>query len=352
MDLLKDGELYLYGFVGDNYWDEGFTATQVIEALAEVGPGPLTVHINSGGGYTSDGVAIYNALKAHDGDVTVIVDSVAFSSASLIAMAGSVRIMREGAEMMIHEAAGGVFGTSAEHANAAKRLDSFGDQMANIYAKATDGDPVAIRKEMKETLWMSPQEAVDRGFATAANEEQAISVAAFDYRTYIHAPDRLVALANENSWSFTKPQRAEVVASASTGTGQKGEKALDPKLQADAGAATKPGDNQSVADQVAAAVNADRKRRSDVLALEEYKGRADLAEMLLNTDLSVEKIQEALSKAASGSSPEISDADVLENQRADGNSLALPGGKPQSRSKASIDRNAVFASRAKPNGGQ
>ena len=66
MSVLIDGELVLYGFVGDDFWDDGFTASEVIDALAMLGhDADITVRINSGGGYTSDGIAIYNALKAH-----------------------------------------------------------------------------------------------------------------------------------------------------------------------------------------------------------------------------------------------------------------------------------------------
>lgn len=72
MAVLVNGELVLYGFVGDNYWDMGFTAREVIEALAEVGrEADITVRLNSGGGYTDDGVSIFNALKTHKGKVTV-----------------------------------------------------------------------------------------------------------------------------------------------------------------------------------------------------------------------------------------------------------------------------------------
>jgi hypothetical protein len=76
MTILVDGELVLYGFVGEDFWDEGFTATQVIDALAMLGrDADITVRINSGGGYTDDGIAIYNALQAHRGEVAVVVEA-------------------------------------------------------------------------------------------------------------------------------------------------------------------------------------------------------------------------------------------------------------------------------------
>ena len=75
-------------------------------ALAEHGrENDITARINSGGGYTHEGLAIYNALAAHKGKVRVEVDGVALSSASLIAMAGDEIIMKAGAIMMIHDPA-------------------------------------------------------------------------------------------------------------------------------------------------------------------------------------------------------------------------------------------------------
>ena len=94
MSVLLNGEIVLYGFVGENFWGDGFTARDVLDALADHGrDNDVTVRINSGGGYVDDGIAIFNALKAHKGKVTVIVDSMAASSASVIAMAGEERLM-------------------------------------------------------------------------------------------------------------------------------------------------------------------------------------------------------------------------------------------------------------------
>ena len=135
MPVMVNGELVLYGFVGDNFWDMGFTAKEVLDALAEHGrTEDITVRINSGGGYVDDGIAIFNALKAHAGKVTVVVDSLAASSASIIAMAGDERIMRTGALMMIHDPQGGVWGTAADMEKFAKVVEKQAESLASIYA--------------------------------------------------------------------------------------------------------------------------------------------------------------------------------------------------------------------------
>ena len=200
--ILVDGELVLYGFVGDDLWGEGFTARQVMDALVEVGrDADITVRINSGGGYTDDGIAIYNALYAHRGTVSVVVDAIAASSASVIAMAGDTITMRAGALMMIHDPARVTWGDAGDHEKSLEQLNKLGAQMADIYAERTGEDADDIRDEMKDELWMTGEEAVERGFATDTEGAKAKSVAAFDYRVYAHAPKPLVAKAKQKKWS-------------------------------------------------------------------------------------------------------------------------------------------------------
>ncbi|WP_421358134.1 head maturation protease, ClpP-related [Agrobacterium rosae] len=345
MTVLVDGELVLYGFVGDNYWDMGFTAREVIEALAEVGrDADITVRINSGGGYTDDGVSIFNALNAHKGKVTVIVDAVAFSSASLIAMAGSERIMRKGAMMMIHDPSGGVWGTAQDMESYTKFLQKQAESMAGIYADVTGEDADDIREEMKTELWLTADEAVQRGFATSVSDAKSRAVAAHDYRVYSHAPDRLVAMATKKNWSHDEAS-PKAMASATAPTRQQQEK---PKMT------EKPKADDNAADIEAAkaeagksAVAAYQTRRKNVMALEEAKGNEALAENLIDSDLSEDAIKGALALAAKpapqqGGKPQASTYEQRRISAAAG--LAQPGAgertEAESRTplRASVDR--------------
>ena len=353
MPVLRDGKLYLYGFVGDNFWDEGFLASEVIDALIEVGrETPIDVHINSGGGYTDDGVAIFNALSAHKGEVTIIVDAMAASSASLIAMAGDIRIMRTGSLMMMHDPSGITWGTADDHAKRLEHLDKLGSMMAGIYADVIDDAPDDFREEMKETLWLTPDEAVERGFATGSDVEESEDVAAFDYRVYAQAPDRLCALAKTNAWSLKKALAKKDAAPAAPETGQKGETALSEKKPV----GKEPAKIDTVAeaevtqsatdDAVQAAVKADRGRRSEIMALDESKGREPLAEELFASDMSVEQIKAALAKApAGGSDKPDTDPDAYEKDRVEGNGLAQPVVVRES-TKAKLSPKAIYANRA------
>jgi len=203
MAVYENGELVLYGFVGEDYWDEGFTAREVISALAEHGrDNDITVRVNSGGGYTHEGMSIYNALKAHAGNVRIEVDGVALSSASLLAMAGDEIVMKAGALMMIHDPSGITIGNADDHEKSREMLDKVGDSMASIYAQRSGKDAADVRAAMKDEIWLTAEEAVEQGYATEAESAKAKAVAAFDYRIYAHAPQKLKTLASKKHWSL------------------------------------------------------------------------------------------------------------------------------------------------------
>lgn len=289
MPVLQNGELVLYGFVGDNYWDEGFTAQDVLAALAEVGRDEdISVRINSAGGYVYDGIAIYNALVAHKGKVTVIVDAFAGSAASVIAMAGDERIMRVGAMMMIHDPSTITYGNAAEHENTTDFLNKLGDLMADIYAECTGEDVATIREDMRKEIWLSGDEAVERGFATQTDKQKAVAYSAFDYRVFANAPNNLKRLAKKNSWSFD--QAMQTAAPAAVTTSQKDNVMTEPKA-----AGPQPADIKAAMAQV----EKDTKERIKVImSCPEAKGFEALASYLAyDTDTTAEDAIKALAAA-------------------------------------------------------
>jgi ATP-dependent protease ClpP protease subunit/phage major head subunit gpT-like protein len=189
-NLLLNNEIYLYGDVGDPWgWGDGFTPSQVATALVDHGAGPVTVRINSGGGIAFDGMAIYSLFKAHAGKVTMIIDGVAASAASLIAMAGDAREMRDGAMIMIHDPASITMGPAKSHEESAARLHKLAENYASVYALHSGMDAKDVRTLMLATTWMSADEAVANKFATAKITDTAKAMAAFDYQIYASAPD-------------------------------------------------------------------------------------------------------------------------------------------------------------------
>lgn len=200
-DLVLDGDLLLYGDVGDMWGDgTGFSSSNVLKALSSMS-GPLNVRINSGGGLVDEGIAIYNALASYDkGPVSVCVDGIAASAASLIAMAGKTRKMGVGAMMMIHDPAGVTWGTAADHAKTADVLDKMGSSFASIYAQASGKKPDEMRQMMLDETWFTADEAVMCGLATEVTAPPAeqkdgaaglVDAAMFDYMQYRNAPATL-----------------------------------------------------------------------------------------------------------------------------------------------------------------
>ena len=347
MTILVNGELVLYGFVGENYWGEGFTAREVLDALAEIGRDTdVTVRINSGGGYVDDGIAIYNALYAHKGKVTVQVDAIAASAASVIAMAGEERIMRKGALMMIHDPSGGVWGTAADMERFARVMEKQADNLASIYADVTGEDVGDIREDMKAELWLTADEAVDRGFATSVVDTKARAVAAHDYSLYAHAPDRLVALSAKKEWTRAK---AELPAKASANA----KPSIDKENRTMTDKAT--AENQSadteklVADAVAKAIADSKARVKAILASDEAKGREELAEYFAHdTDMPAEAALAALAKApkATAATDQKTGSSSYEQQRTAAANLAMPNADgSNSKPKANLNPSAIFAAR-------
>jgi ATP-dependent protease ClpP protease subunit len=152
-------QLHIYDEIG--YF--GVTANDLVRDLADVN-GPLEVHLNSPGGEVFDGIAIYNALMARK-DVTIMIDGLAASIASVIAMAGNpVLIARQG-QMMVHDGFGMAIGNAQDMRDFAEQLDRTSNNIAQIYAEHTGKPEGYWRDVMKAEAWYGAQEAIDNGLA-------------------------------------------------------------------------------------------------------------------------------------------------------------------------------------------
>jgi ATP-dependent protease ClpP protease subunit len=140
-----------------SWW--GICAQDVVDALDGV-TGDLNVRINSPGGDVFDGFAIYNLLAGWDGKVTVVVDGLAASAASCIAMAGDQVTMQRASQMMIHDASGLCIGNAAEMTEMAALLNRVSDTIAGTYADKAGGDVAEWRAAMRTETWYSASEAV------------------------------------------------------------------------------------------------------------------------------------------------------------------------------------------------
>ena len=185
-----DTHVYIYNEIG--YW--GITADDFVDALDDVNTGRITLHINSPGGSVFDGVSIYNALRDHPARVDVMIDGVAASAASFIAMAGDTVTMNRGSEMMVHNAHGLVVGDSVAMREMASLLDRQNNKIAKIYSARAGGPTDHWLKSMEAETWYDPQEAVQAGLADRAvidsDAEDSMAKqtrAAFDLSIYAYA---------------------------------------------------------------------------------------------------------------------------------------------------------------------
>lgn len=165
-DRDDDRSISIYDAIGYDPWTgEGVTAKRVAGALRSLGKGPVTVNINSPGGDMFEGLAIYNLLREHEGEVNVKVLGLAASAGSVIAMAGdTVQIARAGF-LMIHNAWVVAMGNRNDLRELATWLEPFDAAMGDIYAVRTGLEAKAISKLMDSESWIGGAAAVEQGFA-------------------------------------------------------------------------------------------------------------------------------------------------------------------------------------------
>lgn len=185
-------ELYIYDVIGDDGWGNGVTAKQFASDIAAVGNvDEITVRINSMGGAVYDALAIYNILSTHKANVTVKVEGMALSAASVIAMAGDTIQVAENASMMIHDPWGVAIGSAEDMLSEAALLEKIGDSLADTYASRTKKKKDDVRKMMRDETWMIGQEAVDMGFADEVIPAKRIA-ASVDPSAYLKIPERVL----------------------------------------------------------------------------------------------------------------------------------------------------------------
>ena len=161
-------EILMYGPIGEDFWEpeNSITAKSIMSQLADM-TGDVTVRISSGGGDVYAGIDIMNALKNYDGgEVTVIVESLAASAASFIAVGGADRVlMRASSELMIHRAWTWAEGNADEVAKTLKDLERQDTKLANIYAAKAGGTVEGWLAAMSDETWYTADEAVAAGLA-------------------------------------------------------------------------------------------------------------------------------------------------------------------------------------------
>lgn len=182
----KAGEppsLYIYDEIG--YF--GHSATDMVNELKALDATTLDVHVNSPGGDIFDGLAIYQALKDHPATVTMHVDGLAASIASVIVMAADKLIMAPKASMMIHDGWTMGMGNAAELRKVADLLDKQSQIIASVYADRAGQTADFWRDRMRDETWYNAEEALAAGLVDEIEGREKKTDDAFDLSVYAHA---------------------------------------------------------------------------------------------------------------------------------------------------------------------
>lgn len=157
--------LELNGTIAEESWfDDDVTPAMFKEELF-AGSGPITVWINSPGGDCVAASQIYTMLMDYKGDVTVKIDGIAASAASVVAMAGTTVFMAPTGLMMIHNPATVAFGDHVDMEKAIDMLSEVKESIINAYEIKTGLPRKQLARMMDDTTWMNAKKAVELGFA-------------------------------------------------------------------------------------------------------------------------------------------------------------------------------------------
>lgn len=157
--------LFLNGTIAEDSWfDDDITPKMFRDELNE-GKGDITVWINSPGGDCIAAAQIYNMLVSYKGNVTIKIDGIAASAASVIAMAGNKVLMSPVSVLMIHNPMTIAFGNKSEMEKAIQMLDEIKESIINAYEIKTGLDRKKISNLMDFETWMDANKAMELHFS-------------------------------------------------------------------------------------------------------------------------------------------------------------------------------------------
>ena len=162
---MTERTLYLNGTIAEESWYEDDVTPKLFKDELMSGTGDITVFINSPGGDCVAAAQIYNMLMDYKGNVTVKIDGIAASAASVIAMAGTKVLMAPGSLMMIPNPLTVAIGDSEEMKKAIDMLSEVKESIINAYELKTGLSRAKLSHMMDSETWMNAQKALELGFA-------------------------------------------------------------------------------------------------------------------------------------------------------------------------------------------
>ena len=160
------GEVFADGPVGD-YFEDGFDARQFRDALRAMGGRSVSLTITSPGGDVFQGMSIVNQIRSYSGEVTVKIDAIAASIASVIASAANRTLIYEGSQMMLHNAWTIDIGDAEDFRRTAEMLDGVDRDIAGVYARKSGKHEDEILDMMAQDKYWRADELLDLGLVDA-----------------------------------------------------------------------------------------------------------------------------------------------------------------------------------------
>lgn len=172
---MTERTLFLNGTIAEESWFDDDVTPQLFKDELNSGTGDITVWINSPGGDCVAAAQIYNMLMDYKGSVTVKIDGIAASAASVIAMAGTKVLVSPVSMLMIHNPMTVAFGNSAEMQKAIDMLASVKDSILNAYEIKTGLSRTKLSHLMDAETWMDANKAIELGFADEIMQRSALT---------------------------------------------------------------------------------------------------------------------------------------------------------------------------------
>lgn len=157
--------LFMNGVIAEDSWFDDDVTPALFKDELNAGTGDITLWINSPGGDCVAAAQIFNMLSEYPGKVTVKIDGLAASAASVIAMAGTEVWMSPVSMMMIHNPATVAWGDHSEMKKAMELLDAVKESIINAYVRKTGQSRAKLSHLMDAETWMDANKAVELGFA-------------------------------------------------------------------------------------------------------------------------------------------------------------------------------------------
>lgn len=173
VDKAERCEMLIYGSIASTSWfDDEITPKAFADDLKACDGKPVDLRINSSGGDVFAAQAMYTLLKAYTGDITVYIDGIAASAATVVACAGDRVVMPNNAMYMIHNPSAMLFGGyQADKLNAlAAQLASVRDTIVNVYVDKCNVKRDEIENMMAAETWLTAEEAKNYGFVDSVGE--------------------------------------------------------------------------------------------------------------------------------------------------------------------------------------